>query len=505
MKQQEPDKCFVIMPFGIKPLKDGSGNNYDFDKVYRVIIKRAIRLAGMEPIRADEQTGAHIIHSDMFKELRDRAVVLADLSSENPNVYYELGIRHVLAPRGTVLICREGSDLPFDIKLSRVIFYKYDGRDLDWENAEQVVPQLQAALEEAKRGTPDSPVHALLETVFPQSHLAGSADSRTDHPNQEDTQAELEFYQKLVAEHLAKEEVNRDDIIRVHGKTAFGARVLGYLCLAARTLPEYAPKAASRLYVVEQYGLACDVYERLDAENRLSFDDLIRYGSAVSEKTRTLAAVDKGMELTRRAFDMVSAQAQDDAATPEQVSQVFKGYQSLSGMLLWRWMLTNNEKDLDNAIEMLQNTEAFVPVVTEKDHNYAIGRVAHLYLLLLLILRIRDATPDRPDSENHRDSILRLRPKGVHNPRELSYLRWYKAIALADAGDEVGVSRTVIEALRADDKLADVRLPENADFIDIGRRQYTLLRRFIEHYLNVLQNHALIGQISRALQVRQNG
>src|SRR5208282_2073568 len=105
MKQKEPDKCFVIMPFGIKPLKDGSGRDYDFDKVYRVIIKRAIRQAGMEPIRADEQTGAHIIHSDMFKELRDRTVVLADLSSENPNVYYELGIRHVLAPHGTVLIC----------------------------------------------------------------------------------------------------------------------------------------------------------------------------------------------------------------------------------------------------------------------------------------------------------------------------------------------------------------------------------------------------------------
>lgn len=69
----------------------------------------------MEPIRADEQTGSHIIHSEMFRELRDRAVVLADLSLGNPNVYYELGIRHVLSSSGAVLMCREGTELPFDV------------------------------------------------------------------------------------------------------------------------------------------------------------------------------------------------------------------------------------------------------------------------------------------------------------------------------------------------------------------------------------------------------
>lgn len=53
MQPSESNKCFVIMPFGVKTLKDGSGRKYDFDKVYRVIIKRAVRLTGMEPIRAD--------------------------------------------------------------------------------------------------------------------------------------------------------------------------------------------------------------------------------------------------------------------------------------------------------------------------------------------------------------------------------------------------------------------------------------------------------------------
>ena len=78
------------MPFGVKTFGDGSGRTYDFDKVYRVIIKRAIRQAGMEQIRADEGVGSKIIHTEMFKYLRDQPVVLADLSLNNPNVFYEL-------------------------------------------------------------------------------------------------------------------------------------------------------------------------------------------------------------------------------------------------------------------------------------------------------------------------------------------------------------------------------------------------------------------------------
>jgi hypothetical protein len=170
--QNEPEplsECFVIMPFGVKVLREGSAQTYDFEKVYRIIIQRAVRQAGMIPVRADERIGSAIIHTVMFKDLRDQSVVLADLSLENPNVFYELGIRHVMSPAGTVVICRKGSELPFDVKLSRVVFYDYDGRSLDWEEAERVVQELHAALQEARRGSPDSPVHALLESVLRRS------------------------------------------------------------------------------------------------------------------------------------------------------------------------------------------------------------------------------------------------------------------------------------------------------------------------------------------------
>src|SRR5512139_1104579 len=109
----EKEKCFVVMPFGVKPRNDGTDRTYNFDKVYRVIIQRAISNVNMQPLRADETEGSRIVHADMFKDLRDRPVVLADLSLLNPNVMYELGIRHVMSSTGTVLMCRKGTELPF--------------------------------------------------------------------------------------------------------------------------------------------------------------------------------------------------------------------------------------------------------------------------------------------------------------------------------------------------------------------------------------------------------
>ena len=133
----------------------------------------------MQPLRADETEGSRIVHADMFKDLRDRPVVLVDLSLLNPNVLYELGIRHVMSSTGTVLMANEETvkKLPFDIALSRTISYRYDGEHLDWDEVERVIPQLQAAIEEARRGTPDSPVYAFLEQV-----LSPSSVKKDDNP-----------------------------------------------------------------------------------------------------------------------------------------------------------------------------------------------------------------------------------------------------------------------------------------------------------------------------------
>jgi hypothetical protein len=212
----ETNECFIVMPFGVKVFPDGSGRTYDFDKVYRVLIQRAVREAGMKPIRADERVSSALIHTDMFRDLRDRRVVLADLSLENPNVFYELGIRHVMSSNGTVLMCRKGFALPFDVKLSRVIFYDFDGVSLDWEEVERVLKHLKVALQEARKGLPDSPVHALLESVLREEDGAPRGQWAQGFVESAADGEPLETYQKLVAEYWVEKGAAVADLFENH-------------------------------------------------------------------------------------------------------------------------------------------------------------------------------------------------------------------------------------------------------------------------------------------------
>lgn len=92
--------CFVLMPFGRK--QDGTGKIIDFDAVYQQIISPAVVAAGLEPLRADEEQVGGTIHKPMYERLMLCEFAVADVTGANPNVYYELGIRHAIRPRSTV-------------------------------------------------------------------------------------------------------------------------------------------------------------------------------------------------------------------------------------------------------------------------------------------------------------------------------------------------------------------------------------------------------------------
>src|SRR5688500_7628835 len=94
--------CFVVMPFNKK--KDAEGNVIDFDAVYSQLIRPAIEQAEMEPIRADEETVNGIIHKPMYERLILCDYVVADLTTANANVFYELGIRHTVKPYTTITL-----------------------------------------------------------------------------------------------------------------------------------------------------------------------------------------------------------------------------------------------------------------------------------------------------------------------------------------------------------------------------------------------------------------
>lgn len=113
--------AFVVMPFGKK--KGGDGSIYDFNAIYTQLIKPTLEAAGFEPFRADEETVSGDILTDMFQELLLADLVLTDMSIDNANVFYELGIRHAFRKRGVVHIQAGRAYMPFDIFNVRTIPY----------------------------------------------------------------------------------------------------------------------------------------------------------------------------------------------------------------------------------------------------------------------------------------------------------------------------------------------------------------------------------------------
>jgi hypothetical protein len=505
-----PSKCFVVMPFGIKPFGDGSGRNYDFDKIYRVIIKRAIQQAGMEPVRADEGVGSKIIHTEMFKDLRDQAVVLADLSLNNPNVFYELGIRHVMASAGTVLMCQKGASLPFDVRLSRCIFYKYDGQSLDWEEAERIVEQLQIALQQAKRGEPDSPVHALLESVVREDQLLAKGQiliSTSEH-----RQDNLEIYQQIIATYWKESNYSIEELSSQHGTTIFGARTLGIYCLREKPLPSRTSQIARQLYEIEQYNLANELYERLREEKRCDYFDLLTYASSYSEAHENIYGSNKAIEIIFEARDWIknkfnlpdinsSLDIIDDSFSKELAKVRAEYFHFLAAQLRWKAILTKDETDFDEAI---RTEEVGIKYMAEARAKGAFGRAGYLsrsYLQTMLMLRKKEGNIERFDAEGYYESILQLKPLAIDPPVDISFLNWYQAIALADAGEGETARRKAIITYAEDVKLMGQSDYSEVGNLEIGKRQYVMIRRFIERYSSVLRHPSLIGSISQILQV----
>jgi len=154
--------CFVIGPIG----EPGSVIRRDADQLFRHIIEPAATSLGIGRItRADLITNSAIISDDIFGLLNSADVVVADLSGGNPNVYYELAIRHLLRKPFAHLI-PSGEALPFDVGTNRAI--SFDLHDLD--AAEEAKNQLVATMRAEMGKSPEA-----IETPFAVSLAANTA------------------------------------------------------------------------------------------------------------------------------------------------------------------------------------------------------------------------------------------------------------------------------------------------------------------------------------------
>lgn len=122
------DTCFVIQPF----------DNGRYDKLYEDVIQQAIIDSGLQPYRVDRDPSVSIPIDDIEKGIRKSELCLAEISTDNPNVWFELGIAMAI-PKDVVIICSDQrqTEYPFDIRHRKIIKYttesKRDFEDLSTE------------------------------------------------------------------------------------------------------------------------------------------------------------------------------------------------------------------------------------------------------------------------------------------------------------------------------------------------------------------------------------
>lgn len=155
--------AFVAMPFGRKPGPDGT--EVDYNRVYRELLAPAIEAAGLQPFRADEEQAGGSILADMFQELLIADLVVADLSIPNPNVWYEVGVRHALRARGVVLVFGGSAPAAFDLYTERKLRYTLAGDGPDPARLKVEVEALAAMIRATMAVWPEEPVSPVYQQL----------------------------------------------------------------------------------------------------------------------------------------------------------------------------------------------------------------------------------------------------------------------------------------------------------------------------------------------------
>jgi tetratricopeptide (TPR) repeat protein len=165
----EPNRplCFVLMPFGRKRDPQG-GPDIDFDCIYRLAIKPAIEQAGLEALRADEDVSRGTPHRRMYERLVLSDFAVADLTTANANVFYELGVRHAIRPGATVVLFARDRPTPNDLMYAPLLRYALEnGNRFGESEAIALRSALGEVLSRLRDGStergPDSPMFQLLE------------------------------------------------------------------------------------------------------------------------------------------------------------------------------------------------------------------------------------------------------------------------------------------------------------------------------------------------------
>lgn len=155
---RESDKgcCFIISPIG----DEGSDTRTRSDQILKHITGPAARECGYHPIRADQISEPGLITSQVIQHVIEDPLVIADLTGRNPNVFYELALRHAIK-KPVVQIIHATESIPFDIAATRTVHVDHHDLDSAATAREEIVRQIQA-VEKAPQEV-DTPISVAIE------------------------------------------------------------------------------------------------------------------------------------------------------------------------------------------------------------------------------------------------------------------------------------------------------------------------------------------------------
>lgn len=117
----ENKNCFIITPIG----NDTGPERRFADGITNAVLRPVLEEYNLVPVVAHEISATGSINDQVIQHIYEDKLAICNLTGLNPNVMYELGVRYTMR-KHTILICEDGTRLPFDIISERTIFYKND-------------------------------------------------------------------------------------------------------------------------------------------------------------------------------------------------------------------------------------------------------------------------------------------------------------------------------------------------------------------------------------------
>jgi hypothetical protein len=169
--------CFVIIGYGKKTsYANGKLRVLDLDETFTLLIKPVFEALHIPCYRAIDKNLSGSIDRLMLQEIKNADIALVDISTLNANVMWELGVRHALKPRHTIMICEKEQmgSIPFDVGHFVVLQYTHSEEGIPYKEVDRFKKVLTDVVNGVLNQNPqqtDSPVFTFLESELTQNNL----------------------------------------------------------------------------------------------------------------------------------------------------------------------------------------------------------------------------------------------------------------------------------------------------------------------------------------------